>query len=195
LAPQTLIFAGLVSHRLQAAMQAFWWDRDNGIARTQHAALQHYGHDTGFADQPARCIAPEHRRHQPRLELIKLRAGIAQSSDFHHSLGPQAKPCAGAKREQIKAARGHILTNVTGLERETLGGEFFEDFGMQQMQLAQIGLRWIARNAGAMLYRNASMRITFNAKPGEQFQAFNRLLAEAMRTIAGKRLDVRRSHA
>lgn len=53
---------------------------------------------------------------------------------------PQAKPRAGAKPEQIKPARCHILTNIARFERKTLGREFFEDFGMQQMKLAQIGL-------------------------------------------------------
>jgi hypothetical protein len=121
-------------------MRTGGWDHDDGIARTQYAALQHYGHDTGFADQPARCIAPEHRRHQPRLEMIKLRAGIAEPGDFHDRFCPKAKPRTGAKPEQIKPARCHILTNIAGLERKTLGREFCEDFRMQQMKLAQIGL-------------------------------------------------------
>ena len=104
-------------------------------------------------------------------------------------------PRATNQPEQIKPACRHILPNIAGLERKTLLREFFEDFHMQQMKLAQIGLRWITRNAGAMLDRNAGMRITFHAKPGEQLQAFKRLLAEAMRAILGKRLDVRCCHA
>ena len=63
------------------------------------------------------------------------------------------------------------------------------------MKLAQIGLRRITRDAGAMLHRDPSMGIAFDAKTCDQGQAFNRLLAEAMRAIAGKCLDVRRGHA
>ena len=76
----------------------------------------------------------------PGLEMIKLRAGIAEPGDFHDRFCPKAKPRTGAKPEQIKPARCHILTNIAGLERKTLGREFFEDFRMQQMKLAQIGL-------------------------------------------------------
>ena len=75
-----------------------------------------------------------------------------------------------------------------------MGGEFFEDFRMQQMKLAQIGLRRITRDAGAMLHRDPSMGIPFDAKTCDQGQAFSRLLTEAMRPITGKRLDVRRGH-
>ena len=120
--------------------------------------------------------------------MIKLGAGIAEPRDLHNRLSAQAKPRAGAKRQQVNAARGHILPDIARLECEALWREFFEDFGMQQMKLAQIGLRRITRDAGAMLHRNPSMRIAFDAKPGEQLQAFNRLLAEAMRAIAGKGL-------
>jgi hypothetical protein len=82
------IFGAAVSHWLQSAMRPSGRQDDDGITRAQHTALQHNRHDARLPHQPARFIAPEHRGHQPRLEMIKLGAGIAEPRDFYNRLSP-----------------------------------------------------------------------------------------------------------
>ena len=94
-------------------------DDDDRITRAQHATLQYNRHDAGFADQPARFIAPEHCRHEPCLEISKLRAGIAEPSDFHdrfHRDEDDAPRTAGPLPYQNEASEPHARPRPRGVE-------------------------------------------------------------------------------
>ena len=56
---------------------------DDRIAGFNRAARDHGAHHARFSNQPTRGIAPEHRGHQPGLEIIDLVAPIAQTGEFH----------------------------------------------------------------------------------------------------------------
>jgi hypothetical protein len=99
-------------------------DDHDRITCAQHATLQHYRHDAGFADQPARFIAPEHCRHQPWLEMIKLGAGIAEPSDFHdrfHRDEDDAPRTAGPLPYQNEVSEPHARPRSRGVECAGVG--------------------------------------------------------------------------
>ena len=52
---------------------------------------------------------------------------------------------------------------------------------MNEMDLAEIGLGRIARDARAMLHRHAAMRVALDAETGEEADAFLGRLREEMR--------------
>ena len=53
-----------------------------------------------------------------------------------------------------------------------------QELGVDEVHLAQVRLRWVARHARAVLHRRARVRVAFDAEPGHQLDAFDRELAE-----------------
>jgi hypothetical protein len=53
-----------------------------------------------------------------------------------------------------------------------------EQFGLQQVHLAKVGLRRVARHARTVLHGFTTVRIAFHAQAGEQRDALEALLGE-----------------
>ena len=79
---------------------------------------------------------------------------------------------------------GDVLAEVGGLHHKSLGAQFVEQFGVHQMHLAQIGLRRIFADAGAMLDRLAHMGVAGDAEALQQANAEARRLAEVVTAAA-----------
>jgi hypothetical protein len=118
--------------------------------------------------------------------MVELDAGIAQAGDFDNSTGAKIQSRAGRQRQQVDAFGGDVLTEVGRLYRKAPGAQFIEQFDMQQMHLAQIGLRRILADARAMLDRLAEMGVAGDTQSGQQANARTRRLAEVM---AGAKAD------
>jgi len=80
--------------------------------------------------------------------------------------------------KQIDLARGYILSHIAWPDVETAGGEFVVQFGVDEVNLPEIGLRGIARDARKMLHRRPAMRIVLDALPRKQANAGDRGFTE-----------------
>ena len=67
--------------------------------------------------------------------------------------------------QQIEATHEYILAQFTRRDGKSLARQLIEQFGMEQMNLSQIGRCRIFRHAAAMFHRRSAMRISANALP------------------------------
>lgn len=140
----------------------------DGVARPHYAAGDDDRHNARFADQVAPRVAVEHCRHQAGLNVIELRAGVAQAGNFDDCRVAKSQPRAGRQAEQINPLGGDILPHLPGRKRETAPAQLVVQFGMDEVNLAKIGLMRIPGHPRAVLDGRSRMRVIFNAKPGEQ---------------------------
>ena len=106
--------------------------------------------------------------------------GLRKSGDLDHGACPQMQPRARRQRQQIDAVSGDVLAEVGGTHDKTLHPQFLEQFGVDQVHLAQVGLGRIAADAGTVLDRLAHMGVAGDAQSREQANAQGRRLAEVM---------------
>lgn len=163
-----------------AAAAAVDRDRIDGADRSTRADDRH---DAGLADQTAIARPAEHRRQQTGAETLDLSAGIAQSSHLQHRLRADAQHGGARQAEQIKPSRENILAQIARADSETPHLQFVEQFGMDQVNLPQIRLRRIHRDARTMLHRRPAMRIAAHPVSGDQVDAGSERLGETMRLV------------
>jgi hypothetical protein len=76
--------------------------------------------------------------------------------------------------------RRPVLAQIAWPNRETRRLQLVEQFGVQQVHLAKIRLRRIARHAGPVLHGPAHMRVTLDAQALDQHDRVFGQLAEAV---------------
>ncbi len=96
--------------------------------------------------RPPGCVPIQRRRHQSWHETIELDARIAQPGHPHPGGVADAKHRIRRQPEQVNAARQDVLADLAGPDSEAFGFEFLQQLPVQQMHLAQIRLRRIARD-------------------------------------------------
>ena len=96
-----------------------------------------------------------------------LHAGVAQACDANHRIGSDAQCRIGRQGEQVHALGGDVLTELARQDGKALAPQFIKQFGVHQVNLAQVGLSRIARHTRAMLYRDATVGIALDAKAGQ----------------------------
>jgi hypothetical protein len=126
------------------------------------------GHDTCFADQAAGFVVIEHRGHQTGLEFIQLRTRVAQAGYLDHRSFTQMQARPARQRQQVETARRDVLTHLASADFEADRAQLVVQLGLDQVDLPQIGLLWLARLARKMLDRTAEMRITLYAQAAQE---------------------------
>lgn len=111
------------------------------------AAFDHDCHHPAFADQLTIGVAVEHGGGQSALVAIQLTAGIAQAGDLDDGRFAQRKPCALGQGQYIQSARGDVLAQGAGIDTKPGCTQLIEQLGMNQVNLAQIGLMRICGRA------------------------------------------------
>ena len=104
-------------------------------------------------------------RQQSGLKSIDLRARVAQAGQFDDRLGADAQMRASGQAQQLDAAGGDVLAELARRDREASCRQCAQQFGVEQMHLAQVGLQRVARYARAMLHGTAAMRVALDAEP------------------------------
>src|ERR1700676_1888483 len=170
-------------------MRLIWQLDTDRIARSNIALRYHDAHDSGLTDQIAVRVLVERRGHQTFLEIVELDTGIAQPGDFDNGACAEIRPRTGRQRQQIDAGRGDVLAELAGRNREALGAQLVEQFGMNQMYLAQIGQRRVLAHARAMLDGLAHVGIAGDTQSPEQTNAKARRLAEVVAGVTTDRND------
>lgn len=158
----------------------------DGVAGTDLAAGDHDPHDAGLADQAALGVAIEDGVHQAWLKVVQLLAGVSQAGNLDHSLADR-EPGARRQGQQIEAAGGDVLAHVARPDPEPLCDKGLVQFGVNQMDLAQVRLRRIASHARPMLDGHARMTVVLHATPRQQGDRRLFRLGKAMVTAAADR--------
>jgi len=83
------------------------------VAGVHAAAATHHRHHAGLAHKRAVGVAIQHFGGESGLEAIDLAARIAQARDLHLRLRTELQHRAGRQREQVDAARGHVLAEIS----------------------------------------------------------------------------------
>jgi hypothetical protein len=81
---------------------------------------------------------------------------------------------------------GDVLAEFSGAHREAPGGQFGEQFGVNQVDLSQVGLARVGGDAGAVFDCGAAVGIAFDAVPGDQAQLWRAAFAETVVPVAGE---------
>lgn len=161
-------------------------DNRDGVAGTDPSPGDHDPHDAGLADQATLGVPIEHGVHQAWLKEVKLLAGVSQAGNLDHDLADR-EPGARRQRQQIEAAGGDVLADIAGRNSEALAGQFVEQLGVDQMDLAQVRLRRIASYARTMPDGHARMTVALHAKPGQQGDRGLSPLGKAVMTATADR--------
>ena len=137
----------------------------DGISGAEDSSCLDDGHDT--ADGAAAWRLFEHVPEQAGHKSVNLRAGAAQASE--------AKPCftqrengAFGQVEQIEAAGGDVLSEVAGADEKAFWGERIEKLGVDQMDLAEVGLGGVLSLVVKVLDGRAGVRIALDADAVEE---------------------------
>src|SRR5205807_1301281 len=95
----------------------------------------------------------------------------------------------GRQSEQIDSSRGYILSHLPGRYRKASGAQLVVKLGVDQMNLAQIGLIRISRQSGEMLHGRPEVGIAFDAQTGQEADALLVPLTHGVRLAAAHCLN------
>jgi hypothetical protein len=174
-------------------MDTRWQLHSDGISRRDIPALYDNRHNAGLSNELAVRIATEHGRGQAFCKRVNLPAGIAQAGDFYHSLVSELQQRSGWQRQEVETARCHVLTDIACANLKLTGAQLIEQFFLYQMDLPQIRRVWISPRVKEMLHSMAIVRISFDAKAGNQPDRQHVGFAERVFRVAAHCSD-KRSH-
>jgi hypothetical protein len=142
-------------------------DRDR-VAGADVAGGHHDAHDPGQPDQVAVVVVVEDGAPQPLVDAVELAARVAQAGDLDHRVGAEAEAGAGGQAQQVDAAGGHVLAHPAGLEREAGGAELVVELGVDEVDLAPVGLGRVGPDPGAVLDGHAAVGVALHPEAGQQ---------------------------
>lgn len=123
-----------------------WFDGNSHsylVAWLNFAARHNDAHDARLADEPAIRCAMHKSRHEARLKLIELFAGIAQACETKDHMLTYEQFCSFWQGKQINPLGRDVLAQLTRLDSETLLPQFREQLTVDEVHLAQVGLSWV----------------------------------------------------
>jgi hypothetical protein len=150
------------------------------VGRSDNSSRQDNGHDATLANDHAIRSPIKNHRKQARHEVFNLPTGIAQAGDFQHYFRTNPQQGAARQPKQINPLRGDILAKLGRANIEALGAKLIEQFGVDQMDLPQIGLRWVRSNAGTVFDSRAFMNVAFDTLTGDNANFIDNLFGKAM---------------
>ena len=164
--------------RLQACMLTRHVCYCNGGPSLHYAAIQHNAHHPGLADQAPIWQPIQNCGKQPSPKALDLRARIAQASHLDKRVAPEKKPRSRGQIKQIHTASCDVLSQVPGRDRKPSGLELSEQLFVQQVDLPQVRLTGVLRDARAVHHSLAAVGIAANAMTLDQFDFAGSVLGE-----------------
>ena len=157
--------------------------RPSACARAARAEARRRSRSPGRTSPPASTtpMIPDFMTTLPsssRSSVAFIRPGWMPSSCAHGLRSPVTSTIAASPRcsfvadreaEQVDAGRRDVLAHLTGLQpREALLGELVVQLGVDEVHLAQVGLRRVAAHVRAVLDGRAAVRVALDAEAREQ---------------------------
>jgi hypothetical protein len=153
---------------------------DDRIAGGDLAARCHDPHHAGLPDQPAALGPLENRRHQAGLETIELSTRIAQTGEFDDRTRTDPKAGADRQAQQVDAASCDVLADLASSHAKSSQPKLLEKLGVNQVDLSQVALSWIAGNPRTVLHRLSSMHVALDTMTRDQAKPRLSRLAKGM---------------
>ena len=150
----------------------------NGGPSLHYAAIQNNAHHSRFADQAPIWQPIQDCGKQPSPKALDLRARIAQASHLNQRVVPEKKPRSCGQIKEVHTASRDVLSHVPGRDRKPSGLELSEQFFVQQVDLPQVRLTWVLRDARAVLHSLAAVGIAANAMTLDQFNLVGNAFGE-----------------
>ena len=138
------------------------------VARADGASRQNDAHDARLAHQVAFVVGVENRLAQSLLDGVELRAGIAQAGQLEDGVVAQTQLRAHRQRQQVDAASGHVLAHHRRVDVEAPTAQLVVQFGVNQVNLAQVGLVWILAHPRSMFHASAAVGVALHAESFQQ---------------------------
>ena len=121
-------------------------------------------HDSCLADQTPVWSAMNQCCHKPLLELIELFARVAQTRELEDDMFADVQLGAFWQSQEINALDGDVLAELAGFDLETLSLKLGKKLAMDEMDLAQIGLRRVSGDARPVLDGYPAMGISLDSE-------------------------------
>ena len=137
----------------------------NRIAGRHISGSDNDPHHASLAHQPARVVAIQRRRHQPRLNGIQLGTGIPEAGHLDYCRVTNSKQAAGGQIQQIDTASRDVLAHLAGGHFNAALQELVEQFSMNEMHLPQIRLIRIPPDSRQMLDAIPQVCVALDAEP------------------------------
>ena len=96
---------------------------------------------------------------KPGLNRSSWMQGLRRPVTRTSAVATDPQHRAGRQTEQIDVARQDVFADIAGADHKSLNFQRFKQFPVQQMDLAQVRLRRVARDAGAVFHGRAEMGI------------------------------------
>ncbi len=104
----------------------------------------HDTHDSGLANERSVRGAMDNLSEQSWPERVDLCARVAQPGHLDDGRRAELQPGTAGKREQIETTGRDVFAELARADVEPLLSQLIEELGMQQVDLAEIGLRGIS---------------------------------------------------
>lgn len=140
----------------------------DSVTGAKDASGQNDRHDAGLADFGAIRGSADTGLHQTRMQSVQLHAGVAQSGYLDDGSRSEVQPRPQGKPQQIDAAGGHVFAHLARSHRDPCGSKLGEEFGVEEMHLAEIRSGGILADAIAMPHRYAGVRVAFDTEACQQ---------------------------
>ena len=160
-----------LARRNSHAIERLVWRRGqfylDAVAGVYLATGQDDAHDSSFANDITLLVVADKLLEKAGLKLIQLVARVSQTGHLDHRRISHMQPGAFRQAKQIDAARGHILTQLSGRHGESSGAQIGMQFGMNQVYLAQVRLARVLSHSRSVLHRGAHVSVALHAEPGQ----------------------------
>jgi len=152
----------------------------NGGTSLHCATVQDNAHHPGLAYESSVRQPIQDCSKQPSPKALDLRARIAQPSHLDKRLAPEKEPGSRGQLKEIQTASCDVLPHVPRRNRKPSGLELRKELFVQQVDLSQVGLIRVLRDARAVLHSLAAVGIAANAMALDEFNLAGSVLGERM---------------
>ena len=154
------------------------------VTGADDAAGDDHAHHAGTSYDGAIGRATGHPLQQALVVRLDLHARVPEAFHADHGVGAEVEQGAGRQAEEVDAAGGHVLAEVTGGDPVPVSGDVVEQLSLEQVHLSEVRLVGIASHARPVLHQRTGMGIALDAEPLEQRDRRHLLLAEPVPRVA-----------
>lgn len=117
------------------------------------------------------------------LNLGDSRIGPAKTSHSHHKAA-EIEQGSGRQAQHVETLGENVLAEIARGQLVAPGSGLAEEFPVEQVHLAKVGLIGVAANAGPMLDQRPSVGITKHAESSHESDRLRPLLAEPVKLVS-----------
>jgi hypothetical protein len=161
----------------------------DGVADADLPTAQDHRHHTGPVVSSAGAVGEALQ--QTGLEVLDLETGRPSSGETEQDASDPERGAHG-QGQQVRAARGDVLAEVAWVDHETIVKQLVEELALDQVDLAEVGLRGVGCDARTMPHGGAEVSIALHPHPSDELERWLRRLREVVARTAVEMGDLAR---